>query len=438
MTNSGPHGLLPTEKREQWRTYVSEKRRTRRTRAHHAEHVPIAVLQRSDGSEGVLVVRDEVLVPEDRRDSSSYRALQQQCEDVTRARERANRGYRRLRVSDSVNAWTTLSEESRTDAIPAALAVVAGTIKGWPTAENADAAPPPLQRRDCDRPPLVIVIDTGIDAATVSGRGPCDRQRSDAWLDRFELAHGNACHLDPLDVFAPFGGLDLGAGHGTFVAGMIAQVSGAANIRMIRAFDSDGFASDEMVADAIQQAGDMFEDETDGRGVLNLSFGIETVDGSEPRIVRAALDDLPDDVVAVAAAGNVASKVPFWPAASQRVLGVAALDRHGDLSPAPWSNLGDWVDFSTRGSGLVGPFVAGTETKGSGDPDDPFDVEPDDFPGPDAFATWEGTSFAAAQVSGRVAELLADEPTLSRDEITTRLQGMGTPSDGHGYRLSIL
>lgn len=438
MTNSGPPGLLPAEKRAQWRTYVSTKRRTHRIPAHHAEHVPIAVLERSDGAEGVLVVKDEVLIPEDRREDPSYQALQRQCEDITSAKQRANRGYRRLRMSNSVTAWTTLPDEARTDAIPAALAVVAGTIKGWPTAENTGEQPPPEARRECDVPPLVIVIDTGVDAAAVSGRGPCDRQRSDAWLDRFEPAGGDACHLDPLDVFRPFGGLDLGAGHGTFVAGIIARVSGAAKIRMIRAFDSDGFASDEMVADAIQQAGDMFEAEADGRGVLNLSFGIETHDGSEPPIVRSALNGLPDDVVVVAAAGNVASKIRFWPAASPRVLGVAAHNGDMDRSPATWSNLGDWVDFSARGTGLIGPFVAGTETEGSGKDDDPFDKEPDEFPGPDAFATWEGTSFAAAQVSGRIAEMLADDPTLSRDDITNKLQATGTPTDNHGYRLSIL
>lgn len=428
MSNSGPPGLLPPEKRKQWRMFMETTRRANRFRGADRDYVPTRAIPRPDGRyDYVLVVSDEFIVPADRCTGERYRALRQRCEDVTDADAEANQGFRRFRS-------TTTSSEDEDDATPAYVAVVAGRIKGSPTAEAAFSRPQPRVGEINGHRPLVVVIDTGLDAAAIEGAGPREHQRNDTWVDRIELAGGDLTHLDPLDVVEPMGELDLGAGHGTFVAGMIAQVSHAAEISMIRAFDSDGFASDEAIAKAIRKAGPMFPD---GRGVLNLSFGIDTKDDAEPAVIQSALASLPEDVVVVAAAGNVATGTPFWPAASPRVLAVGALsDENG--TPAKWSNHGGWVDFSARGEGISGPFVTGTEPQGTGQDDDPRDLDPETFDGPNAFASWAGTSFATAQVSGRVAELLADEPTLSRDEITTRLQEMGTPSDGHGYRLSIL
>ena len=428
MSNSGPRGLLPPEERKKWRAFMESTRRPKRFRGAGRDYVPIKAVPRPDGRyDDVLVVSDEFIVPADRCTNDRYRALQQRCDDVTGANAEVNQGFRRFRS-------TATSPESEDDALRVYLAVVAGRIKGSPTAEPPEACPEPPTGEFSGHRPVVVVIDTGIDAAAVRDAGPREKERKDAWVDRIELAAGDPMHLDPLDVVRPIGELDLGAGHGTFVAGMIAQVSHAAKISMIRAFDSDGFASDEAIASAIRQAGPMFPD---GRGVLNLSFGIDTEDDAEPAVITSALASLPERVVVVAAAGNVATGTPFWPAASPRVLAVGALNDE-DGTPAEWSNYGSWVDFSARGEGLDGPFVAGTESEGTGQDDDPRDPIPEVFEGPNAFASWEGTSFATAQVSGLVARLLAEDPKLSRDEITERLRAMGKPTDNHGYRLSIL
>lgn len=429
MSNSGPPGLLPPKKRKQWRMFMETRRRANRFRGGDRDYVPTRAVPRPDGRyDYVLVVSDEFIMPADRCTNERHQALRRRCDDVTDANAEVNEGFRRFRGAAA-------AADDEDDAMPVYVAVVAGRIKGSPTAEVAQARPLPLTGEAGAHRPVVVVIDTGIDAAAIDGAGPRANQRRDPWVDRVELAGADPVHLDPLDVVEPLGSLDLGAGHGTFVAGMIAQVSHAARISMIRAFDSDGFASDEDIATAIRRAGAMFPE---GRGVLNLSFGIDTIDDAEPAVIRSALASLPEDVVVVAAAGNVATGTPFWPAASPRVLAVGALNDDKGATPAQWSNHGDWVNFSARGEGLSGPFVTGAETEGSGDDDDPFDPEPERFDGPDAYASWAGTSFATAQVSGLVARLLADDPMLSRDDVTTRLRAMGTPSDGHGYRLSIL
>lgn len=427
MTQSGPPGLLSPEKRKQWRTFMQARRRARRMRRSGVHYVPVQMLPRPDGRyDDVLVVSDEFIVPADRCTGARYRELRQRYEEVVASDPKVDEGVRRFR-------GTTPLHVDEDDAQPVYVGVVAGRIKGAPTAELAHAQPQPRAGGTNGHRPVVVVIDTGVDAAAINGAGPPEKQRTDAWVGRVELAGGDSANLDPLDELEPIGSLDLGAGHGTFVAGMIARVSHTAQISMVRAFDSDGFADDETIASAIRQARALFPD---GRGVLNLSFGIDTLDDAEPDCIQSALADLPEDVVVVAAAGNVATGTPFWPAASPRVVAVGALDEGG--TPAKWSNFGPWVDFSARGEGLSGPFVAGTETAGSGDDDDPFDPDPETFDGPNAFASWAGTSFATAQVSGLVAELLTTEPKLSRPEIVARLQDRGTPSDDHGYTLSIL
>ncbi|MGH0035001.1 MAG: S8 family serine peptidase [Myxococcota bacterium] len=109
--------------------------------------------------------------------------------------------------------------------------------------------------------------------------------------------------------------------------------------------------------------------------VVNLSL----VGPSSPLLERAVarLDSL--GVVTVAAAGNEGSSAPRYPAAYPTVVGVAAVDRDGRL----WdrSNRGLSAEIAAPGVGIL------STTPG------------------DAFAFGDGTSLAAAQVSGLLALL---------------------------------
>jgi subtilisin family serine protease len=135
-----------------------------------------------------------------------------------------------------------------------------------------------------------------------------------------------------------------------------------------------------------------------GVDVINLSAGGTTVDRA-PMLAfevfhEQHLSRFPD-VVLVAAAGNNAEDVPFWPAAADWATGVGALAADG-RHRAWFSNFGDSADVWARGEAHVNAFASGLYT---------YDEPPragarEVFSG---MARWSGTSFAAPVVVGLVA-----------------------------------
>jgi hypothetical protein len=231
----------------------------------------------------------------------------------------------------------------------------------------------------------VAVLDTGIAPP-----------RRDGWLT--EVARDGK-NEDRLDTDGD-GRLDPAAGHGTFVAGIVRQVAPDAGIECHAPCAPDGFALEADLAAALAVAGSRCD-------VLNLSLGTYTHLDQPLLAVEAVLDALADaghEPVLVAAAGNWGGTRPVWPAASSRVLGVAAL--RADGQPAAWSGHGPWVDASSIGEGVLSTFVEGTA------------VAPDGtvvtFPA-DAWSVWSGTSFAAPQVAAAIARLAGSTGAKARD-----------------------
>jgi subtilisin family serine protease len=264
----------------------------------------------------------------------------------------------------------------------------------------------------------VAVIDTGIQRS----------QRSDHWLNEVPRSDANVDKLDLLPS-GPDGFLDYQAGHGTFVAGIIARVAPKAKIRVYRAADSDGIATDEDIAAMIVQA------HRDGAEVINLSLGGRTLDDRPPQLMRDAIDTVHREAgqdeqgrnrkVIVAAAGNYGTTGPIWPASLPGVEAVAGLTAY--LTPVAWSSYGD-VRFSTVAEGIHSVFPEGTESP-------LFDPQPDTF-GPNAGAIWSGTSFAAPQVAGAVARIVAEqgiEPRAAVDLLDER--GKAIPGFGKAMRI---
>ena len=277
----------------------------------------------------------------------------------------------------------------------------------------------------------VAVIDTGIP----------EQLRKDGWLAAV-TRNQDLSNVDLLDAFPPQppedplaavqqgkrpprgdGYLDYAAGHGNFAAGVIAQVAPDADIRMYRVLDSDGMCSEVDVACAILQAVD------DGAQVINLSLGTQTADDLAPIAMSVALEMIADrpDVVLVAAAGNYGDTRPSWPAAFPRVIGVAALQADG--LPAPWSSSGFWVRASTVGEGVISTYVPGRESP-------MLDPEPETFKD-DALALWSGTSFAAPQVAGKIAQV-ASTTGQPAHQVAEALLAAGRPVPGYGQALQIL
>jgi serine protease len=139
-----------------------------------------------------------------------------------------------------------------------------------------------------------------------------------------------------------------GHGHGTHVAGTIAQttnneygVAGLAHsskIMPLRVLNSRGFGQVSDIADAIRFAAD------NDAQVINMSLG-----GPLPSLVlsRAIKDAYNKGVTIVAAAGNGGKRSPSYPAAYNGVIAVAATQF--DKNTTFYSQWGKYVDIAAPG-----------------------------------------------------------------------------------------
>ena len=206
-------------------------------------------------------------------------------------------------------------------------------------------------------------------------------------------------------------------GHGTAVASIIAAapvpgvsftgVAPAARILSVKISGTDTFPTSvapQGIMDAVQFGAD----------VINLSLA--TPD-DVPALRNAVEYALSHNVVVVAAAGNdlpQGGTGPFYPAAYPGVLAVGAVGPGGALAA-----------FSDRHTpvAVTAPGVNVTSA----------------YPGtfPDAYAPVQnGTSFAAAFVSGVVALVRSAHPGLSAAQVVSRIEatarGAAGPGTGHG------
>jgi hypothetical protein len=126
--------------------------------------------------------------------------------------------------------------------------------KGLGGPEPSSAGGPRRPPAGPGEPVRVAVIDTGM----------AEAQRSDGWLTGLVTPD----NVDPLDALPqPDGYLDLGAGHGTFAAGVVQQVAPGADLVVYKALDGDGLGSKVDVACAMVRA------VREGAQILSLSFG---------------------------------------------------------------------------------------------------------------------------------------------------------------------
>ncbi|GAA0805631.1 S8/S53 family peptidase [Spirilliplanes yamanashiensis] len=313
-------------------------------------------------------------------------------------------------------------DEAGESAWPNALLTMAAVGKGIGGPEPLAAAPLApfgeyreawLRDHPARRTVRVAVIDTGL---------PRSRRDSDGWLNLQRTLDD----VDELDVLPSGhdGFLDFQAGHGSFVAGLVQQVAPAAEVLMYRAADTDGFAADDDIADAVRAA------HADGAHIISLSLGGQTPDDRPPPAMEGAVRDVlaaENPPVIVAAAGNFGTGRRCFPAAIEGVLAVAALTPAG--TAAAWSSHGAHVRFSTIGEGVSSTFVTGKESP-------VFDPQPEEF-GPDAWALWSGTSFAAPQIAGALARICAEDDVDAQTAVA-KLDRLGTPMKDYGSALVIL
>lgn len=234
----------------------------------------------------------------------------------------------------------------------------------------------------------VAVLDTGIDEDHPMLFG----QISDAQYDFVDDDPIAADEFNGIDDDGD-GYIDEVAGHGTHVAGLVLLTGPQVEILPLRVLDSDGRGDSFRLAEAILYAA------ANGADVINLSLG-----SSQNSLL---LEDVIADVTAqgvlvIAAAGNLNSGLPQYPAAQNCTLAVTALD---GKTRAAYANYGDWVDVAAPGNHLNSTY-------------------PDN-----GVAWWDGTSMAAPLVAGQAAVLRSVNPNLTPAQIAQLITGTATSID---------
>jgi hypothetical protein len=287
---------------------------------------------------------------------------------------------------------------------------------GWPDGDPEPApvalAPLPSPLPDGGAGITVAVIDTG---------WPSEMPPDLDWFG-YDTDHATAPgevdqaglpvqHMDQLDADRD-GYLDVEAGHGIFVAGLIRRMAPRARLVFLKALNSDGVGTELGVARAIRFA------TARGVDIINLSLGFYTVRNATPSgVERAVADARAAGIALVAAAGNDGLSSPSYPAAFPGVTGVGALATDGKAL-ASFSNRGDWVNVNAPGERVQSAFVRGQE-----DQTVTHDGGSDQFTSNTAL--WSGTSFACGYVSGYLARALAGAaPASGPASLTDRAEAL--------------
>jgi hypothetical protein len=168
--------------------------------------------------------------------------------------------------------------------------------------------------------------------------------------------------------------------HATFIAGVILRWAPDADLIVDHVLNEHAQSASSWDV-ATKMAGFA---ET-GVDVLNISFGAATFDNQPPLVLQRAVEVLAPTVTVVAAVGNNAPDLtPIWPAALDGVVSVGAGEPTpaGAFESAKFSPHAAWVDLIAPGEDIYSTYEA------------------------TGYATWRGTSFAAAAVSGAIADLM--------------------------------
>jgi subtilisin family serine protease len=250
------------------------------------------------------------------------------------------------------------------------------------------------------RRPRVLVLDTGLSTEKLATRPPSRRPENAALR---ASALGQSLHINVHDAWESnpavgarddedepdddnTGTLDFEAGHGTFITGIVRQICPDAEIYPAGVLSSFGEGDTARVLSTIHRL-------TKACGpfdVLIMSFG-GYFTNDDPGLFGIRLRSLLGDAIGIAAAGNMRSCRPYFPAAVQGIIGVGALDSGGR---AWFSNFGSWVDACAPAVNVVSTFFNDfTET-----------IATTSRRRYKEWAQWSGTSFAGPKVAGAIAQ----------------------------------
>jgi len=227
---------------------------------------------------------------------------------------------------------------------------------------------------------VIAILDTGVDPShpLLAGR----------LVEGYDLVDDDSDPSEEINGVDDDGDgvVDEAYGHGTFIAGIVAQAAPGALVQPIRVLDADGRAELYSVVEAIDFAIES------GADVINMSFGV--LGRRDSKAFDAALKRAHEaGIVVIAAAGNSGGSEEQYPAAAKDVISVTALGDGNELL-APFSNRGKWVHVAAPGVDIVSAVPGG------------------------GYASWSGTSMATPIASALAALLEQYRPDKDGSKVS--------------------